>query len=255
MGNFHQHVSWSTYTLLIIQSVIIYLLIQQIFPISFLKFDTAKSQLALLAVLLSIPFIFVIGAVSPDIDLPKDSMPTKLFYRYFLPLLFGLGVGIGVYRIVTSGVASAGFVTAGMNNIASLPFILAVSFGVIVAFIAFIGVWAIDKKSVHWGFCHSIFFSFILSGLVFVALLGIWGTQYILLVALQSVAYLTGYWNHLFCDQVYHEIRDKQWDNPRFALKLWSNNWNFDPFIILDKLTSEKPPARAHSKSHSHHNN
>ena len=257
MGNFQQHKSWALYTIVIIQAIVIYLLIQQTFPIDFLTFDSAKGQLALFAVLLSIPFIFVIGAVSPDIDLPKDSLPTKIFFRFFLPVLFGFGIGIGFFKIISSGAfikgaTSSGFITDEMKNMGSFPFVLAVSFGVAVAFIAFIGVWLLDQKSVHWGFCHSIIFSFILSSVVFIALLGIWGTQYYLLVVLQTVSYLTGYWNHLFCDQVYHEIRDKHWPEPRYALKLWSNKWKYDPFIIIDELTSEKDPKRKHKKAHHH---
>lgn len=258
MGNFQQHKSWALYTIVIIQSVVIYLVIQKSFPISFLTFDSARGQIALFAVLLSIPFIFIIGAVSPDIDLPKDSVPTKIFFRFFLPILFGFGIGIGFFKIITSdafvhGAAATGFITDEMKNITSLPFVLAIAFGSIVAIISFFAVWAIDQKSVHWGFCHSIFFSFILSGVVFIALLGIWGTEYSLLVILQTLSYLTGYWNHLFCDQVYHEIRDKHWPEPRYALKLWSNKWKYDPFIIIDKLTSEKNPNQDHKKSH-HHN-
>ena len=260
MGNFQQHKSWALYTIVIIQSIVIYLIIQQSFPVDFLSFDSAKGQLALFAVLLSIPFIFVIGAVSPDIDLPKDSLPTKIFFRFFLPILFGFGIGLGFYKLVSSsvflhGFTSVGFVSDELKNIGSVPFVLAVTFGSVIALLSFIGVWAIDKKSVHWGFCHSIIFSFILSSVVFVALLGIWGTQFFLLVVLQTLSYLTGYWNHLFCDQVYHEIRDKHWPEPRYALKLWSNKWKFDPFIIIDELTSEKDPKHTHKNKKSHHSN
>ncbi len=250
MGNFQQHKSWALYTLVIIQSIIIYLVIQKSFPVSFLSFDSTSGQIALFAVLLSIPFIFVIGAVSPDIDLPKDSWETRLFFQFFLPILFGFGIGIGVYRIITHGFSSTGFVSSELTNMSSLPFIVAVSFGVVVAFLSFIFVYLLDKKSVHWGFCHSIGFSFILSGIVFIALLGIWGSQYYLLVLLQSLAYLTGYWNHLICDQVYHEIRDKHWDNPRYALKIWSNSWTFDPFIIVDELTGGRAKESHHKVSH-----
>lgn len=253
MGNFHQHVSWSTYTLLIIQSIIIYVLIQKSFTIDFLTFDSAKGQLALFAVLLSIPFIFVIGAVSPDIDLFKDSWETRLFYQFFLPILFGFGIGIGVYRVITHGLSSVGFVSAELTNINSVPFITALCFGVAIACISFIFVYLLDKKSVHWGFCHSIGFSFILSSIVFVALLGIWGSQYYLLVILQTLAYLTGYWNHLVCDQVYHELRDKHWDNPRYALKIWSNSWTFDPFIVLDELTGGRAKDSHNNKKKSHY--
>ena len=253
MGNFQQHKEWALYTIVIIQAIMIYLVIQQTIPIDFLSFDTAKGQIALFAVLLSIPFIFTIGAVSPDIDLPKDSWETRLFFQFFLPILFGFGIGIGVYRIITHGLSSVGFVSAELSNIASAPFIIAVGFGVVVAFLSFIFVYLLDKKSVHWGFCHSIGFSFVLSGIVFIALLGIWGSQYYLLVILQTLAYLTGYWNHLICDQVYHELRDKHWDNPRYALKIWSNSWNFDPFIVLDELTGGRAKEGHAKKKEVHH--
>ena len=258
MGNFQQHKSWALYTIVLIQSVIIYLIIQKTIPVEFLSFDSAKGQIALFFVLLSVPIIFTIGAVSPDIDLFKDSLQTKLFFRYFLPLLFGFGIGIGFYKVITSGAfvhgfSSAGLLTDEMKNMTSLPFIVAFSFGIIVALLSFVGVWYIDQKSKHWGFCHSIFFSIILSSVVFVALMGIWGAQFYQLVILQTIAYLLGYWNHLTCDQVYHEIRDKHWNDKRYALKLWSNNWRFDPFIILDDLTSEDAPHKSKvKKKHEH---
>lgn len=258
MGNFSQHKQWSLYTIVLIQSVIIYLIIQQTFPINFLSFDSAKGQLALFFVLLSIPIIFTIGAVSPDIDLPKDSFQTKMFFRFFLPLLFGFGIGIGFYKIIVSdvfihGFSSVGLITDEMKNMTSLPFIVAISFGILVALLSFVAVWYIDQKSKHWGFCHSIIFSIILSSVVFIALMGIWGAQYYQLVILQTLAYLLGYWNHLTCDQVYHEIRDKHWNDKRYALKLWSNDWRFDPFIVLAELTSEDgKPHKSKRKKHDH---
>ena len=106
--------------------------------------------------------------------------------------------------------------------------------GIVIPIIGFF----IVKRSTHWGKVHSIgfgmlFTSFLSFFIVFVSLLS--GNEpNIIQISLLSGAFFSGFMCHLIGDQLYHEYHGKQ--DYRVALKLWSNNWWFDPLIRIYKV-------------------
>lgn len=110
------------------------------------------------------------------------------------------------------------------------PLLVAVGTTVLGIFIVYSAIFIIDKTSYHWGKVHSLGMALLASLAVWFISIVFWGFFWGFIIGL---AYFAGYVNHLMCDQVYHELRAKNWSSPRYALKLWSNKWSWDPFIIL----------------------
>ena len=105
--------------------------------------------------------------------------------------------------------------------------------GIIIPIVGFF----IVKRSTHWGRVHSIGF-----GMIFTAFLTFFITFMALLsgnepniaqISLLSGSFFSGFMCHLIADQLYHEYLFRA--DHRVALKLWSNNWRFDPLIRVYK--------------------
>ena len=91
-----------------------------------------------------------------------------------------------------------------------------------------VGGYIIGKRATHWGRVHSIIFGMLLSAVLFIGLLIVGVTDSAVCL---SAAFFLGFIYHLIIDQVYHELRLKH--DYRFAFKLWSNTFKYDPFIWI----------------------
>lgn len=222
MGNLHQHIHWALWSLTFIQSSIIIILLY--FPNIILDLSgTDKSSMPLLVLL--VPIIFILGTISPDIDLKKESSLTKFLFYFILPLFLGLGSSKIIF-LLFSIVISKKFDT--------LFFLIFTLIGILF----WSGIIAlIDAKATHWGRIHSIIAGLILSIIIW-SMTSAWIGENMWSVIV-SLIFFVGYIIHLICDQVYHNIRKKRWngDDKRYALKFWNNNTRFDPIIgIVDKI-------------------
>lgn len=183
--NFKQHVSFALWIIAIIDSILI---------ASY--FDQISVVLA--------PFIFVLGAITPDIDLPKESKETRYLFLYGFPLF--------VFSFL---LLDLGF------------------WAILAAILTFLVAKYIDKTTMHWGYVHSVGFMAILS--IFVAYIvsvpyGIESGQIV------GIVYAGGFFSHLLGDEIYHQYKGKK-DWNRFSLKIWNNKIWIDPLIILSKIT------------------
>lgn len=236
MGNFNQHVQWALWSIVFIQAGVITILVILSEEINrWMTSGFFTGEYSLLLTVLTVPIIFVFGAIAPDIDLPKDSKITKLFFNYIIPITIGAGVGFGFFRGVSYLMEEFGLFESATTD---LLIYIAIASALVFAFFGWLGVQLIDRKSHHWGFTHSIVFALFLSFILFLSMWGIWGTSRILWAGIQGLAFFAGYLNHMACDQVYHELRDKHWRSPRYAFKIWSNRWGFDPFILMAEIYS-----------------
>ncbi|MFW9928772.1 MAG: hypothetical protein ACFFD1_05240 [Candidatus Thorarchaeota archaeon] len=236
MGNFHQHVSWASYTLITIQILIIY------FILNFeetLASIIGNNKLNFWSIM-TLPALFIIGAISPDVDLPKEAKRTSFLATIVFPIIISIAIGMVVYKGVILLIKQFPFLDVSGLTIYIVS-ILSASIGLVITISAIlIG----DRKAKHWGRVHSIGFGFIISFIIFVITLVFWGISGWVWAFLSGLTFFGGYMDHILCDQAYHELRDKQWKDKRYALKLWSNNWKYDPFIIFDEITSAAEPKK-----------
>lgn len=168
MGNFKNHLDFAVACVIILETLIIWWLLDDVG----------------LWLLLSMVGVFMIGAIAPDVDLPHEKRITKVLFFLLFPVV--------------------GYI--------------------------------ISKKSSHWGRVHSIIFGLLLSLFLFIVLALLpfsTGSAFWL-----ALSFFAGYINHLFCDQLYHIGRLKK--GGKYALKLYSNEWRYDPLIILWKKLEDK---------------
>ena len=253
MGNFHQHVSWSMTTVVFIQVILLYLFLVYAGPIhDILSAVSASTGAAAFLALLTIPIVFIIGAVSPDMELPKESRETDIIGQYFFPILTGIAIGFAVYKGIKI-VLSTLSVTLPVQYAPVIIAIIAGIFGIILVFVI---VFLTDKYAMHWGHLHSVGAAILVSLLVMGSAMVFWGIPWGFLIGL---SYFGGYLNHITCDQFYHDLRDKKWAGgpQRYALNLCLNRLLLDPLIIFDNLTgalrnfySIKPHRKQKEETH-----
>lgn len=253
MGNFHQHVSWAMTTVVVIEVVLLYIfLVYNDAVKSILSATNASVGFGAFLALLTIPVVFIIGAISPDMDLPKESRETDFIGQYIFPILTGIAIGFAVYKGIKILLTDFGVTLPSQYA----PVGIAITAGIFGIILVFIIVFLTDKYAMHWGHLHSIGAATLVSLVVMASAMVFWGIPWGFLIGL---SYFGGYLNHITCDQVYHDIRDKKWAGgpQRYAFKLWSNHWWWDPLIILDNLTgagkntnSIKPHRRQKDETH-----
>lgn len=251
MGSFQQHVNWGLLQLSFILSFIIVIIIN--FRVEFSTFiDIVGDEGSTTIAILLIPIIFLVGVISPDVDLPRESRDTSFVAKRLAPVIAGITIGFAMSKIVdfflTETEVNFSFITiqnplSGIIDTAtrtSLGFGWQIAIGVISGIIGlvivFTAIFLTDRYAVHWGAIHSVGAAFILSIPMYIGTF-VW-TQDAFSSLVVALAFFAGFMNHLVNDQIYHELRDKHWRSPRYALKLWSNTWGWDPFIILAELYS-----------------
>lgn len=165
--------------------------------------------------ILGIPFLFVIGAIFPDIDLPKDNRITRLIYNWFIPLFVFFSFLYGITKVIDN--------TTIATSIA----------GLVTIFIYYL-FWLINNRSAHWGKVHSIFAGILFSTGGFM-LFAMWsGLGGLIWAFLSAFAFFLGYLNHLTCDEWHSFKKGTKWN--RRALKLWKNDWKYDPIIRIIRM-------------------
>jgi len=148
------------------------------------------------------PFLFIIGNIMPDIDLPAESKYTKWSIYIFLPFL--LGGSLLFYN----------------------PY-----FAFVFIIVSMIVLQIINRTTYHWQYVHSLGFMFLVGltvGIIFTISAG----EFVGKIAGLSIA--GGFFLHLFADQLYSDLRGKTWK--RQSLKIWNNNNKYDPVIRMVRL-------------------
>jgi hypothetical protein len=213
MGSFKDHVTWALWSLDFILLFIIIIIVE--YPNLLVEWQNENS-VSLIAIL-GIPFLFVVGAIFPDIDLPKDNKVTRLVFRYFIPIFTMMSVIYGLNKLYPDLMFRYFFIVA-----------------LLVIFIATTLMYLIDSRSVHWGRIHSIFAGILFSTGGFL-LFAMWsGMNGLIWAFISALAFFLGYLSHLMCDEWHSLKKGTKWN--RRALKLWSNDWRFDPIIRIVRM-------------------
>ena len=194
MGSFRQHLEWSKTTLIFVLTLLLWLVAD--FRNTFTAF---LGEALNFSMAIAIPIVVVIGTVFPDIDLPKESAITKIIVKILLPVFVCLMPPALEYGVVL---------------------------GTVVAFV----IWRYEPRWIHWGHMHSLGAALLLS----LGFGGLIALRFRLPIAvILAACFFWGFFLHIFFDQLYHEWNRKDWKDRRYALKLWSNHWRWDPFILL----------------------
>jgi hypothetical protein len=227
MGSFQQHVNWAVINLIFILVSIIWIVLQFPTDVSNILIEAnIQGGWSSFIAVLCIPILFIIGAIAPDIDLPKESRNTRILGKYIFPVFVSLSIGVVIYRIIEK-------ITYQFDVNLSRQFIIILISGTLIGFILVYSlVFICNKRATHWGRIHSIGFALILSSIIAISIY-IWWLSFIWAIIL-GTSFGIGYINHLICDQVYHSMKNKHWE--RYAFKLWSNSWKWDPLIIISRL-------------------
>ncbi|MHA2297966.1 MAG: metal-dependent hydrolase [Candidatus Hodarchaeales archaeon] len=231
MGSFKQHVDWAQVVLQLGLGAIIFLLTA--YPLDATPIgewlDANVSGVSLFGGILTAVFVFLIGSVGPDIDLPTSRIGKRL--KIFGPPLIGLGIGAGMYVAVEKILDSFNLLESIKYDPFLVVIVISVISGLFGFLIAFIIIWSPWWKKMfeHWGMTHSLIGAIVLSTIVG---LFFWATWRALWGAVLGISFFLGYMTHMICDQVYHDLRDKEWAGKnRYAVKLLRNGWWWDPII------------------------
>jgi hypothetical protein len=232
MGSFSQHVGWATATLFLVLSFALWSVIEVnkytiANPTSWVSVLWeqlfARIDNSFLGIM-SGPFTFIVGAVLPDIDLRHSR--AKGLARWGIPIFVGTMSSLVILPVAYSALNAL----EPSLQLGNWRYLMLMMIPVLVMLLTFVLVLLVGRLSMHWGKVHSIGAALIFSLVLLVLVLPV-DLLWSLILAL---CLFSGYVEHLLVDQIYHELRLKEWAvDDRFALKLWSNSWRFDPLIIL----------------------
>ncbi|MFW9992276.1 MAG: metal-dependent hydrolase [Candidatus Odinarchaeota archaeon] len=235
MGSWKQHYDWAQGVLTLVLIILVYLLTA--FPgnvvVDWLGGQERYRLYAFPGILTAV-FLFFIGSVAPDMDLPNSRIGKQM--KMYGPLLIGMGIGASMYVATDKILAYYGLLES--FNFDPLLLMIAVAivsgfFGIIIAFIVIWSPW-FRKMFTHWGMTHSL-----VAAVIFSTLIGLffWATWQALWGVVLGIFFFMGYLTHMVCDQVYHDLRDKEWPGEnRYAVKILRNGWWFDPLILFNRF-------------------